>query len=162
LEQLDSEVIEKVIVEDEEPSEDSRIVKITNGKTTPWVADAFVPSKPNKFRPVYISLMLRMSDALTDGLTFDELVSERHFSTYFITPIFTEPEDHKYVSEILVPYLRAVAESKHINWNVVPTTKKGQPGVVVPGRLAASLMQGMNTVKPCVPHLFNFLFLEET
>jgi hypothetical protein len=144
-----------------EYSEPARVVQIQNGKMTPWVEDTYVPNKPNKFRPVYVSLMLRISDALSNGLTFGEIMSEKHFGTYFISPVFNEPADHKYITDTLIPYLRAVAKAKHVSWNVVPSTKKGMLGVVVPGRLAASLLQGMGHVKPAIPYLFNFLFMEE-
>lgn len=156
--QRSEEIIEKIGLDE---TQDTRFVKIENGKITPWIDEVYVPNKPNKFRPVYISLMLQLSDALSNNLTFDDIVSEKHFGTYFISPIFSEPSDHKYITGTLVPYLRAVAEAKHINWKVVPSTKKGMLGVVVPGRLAASLIQGMATVKPTIPYLFNFLFMEE-
>ena len=135
-------------------------IQLPESDTTPWVPDVYLPLK-GKFRPVYINIMLRLSDSLTNGMTFDDIVSERHFGTYFVTPVFSESTDLKYVTDILVPYLREVAKQKRVSWNVNATSKKGRLGVIIPGRLAASLLQGMLSSRPPVPFLWSFLFMEE-
>ena len=144
------------------PQPEAEIKEVKMDSLIRWTEQVYVP-KDGKFRPLYLYLVFDSSQLLSDlsgPTSLGDLKNGRLSGTYFVTTVYDEPTDHSFINDVLVPYLREVNRVKDLKWDVRSTRVKGLYGVIISGRLAATLIQAMNHVSPRVPYLFSILFTE--